>query len=699
MVCKQCGAIIPDSMNRCQRCGAALSAGDGSRRVSAMRQGAPKAESAPASKPQQEPTGNAVQREIGDFSELRNRRHKAAGVSTAHGRNAENGPQDRAARKAVLRAMKEDGRAAKEAFRKAKLAQKKAKLAEEAAVRDDCAAARARRRADTIGGEKLQQEAVRLTRKAAAAMAAAEAKKQAARQLMNEAEDKNAVYTSQKTYNVRRVMINWSHVALILMGLMVIAVIGFYIFLQTSFPGQMMLARWGRECSSDALWAYGQEMVTEGNITRAIELYEKAYQQDPKREDIYSKLQLLTVAYEANQQPDKAEEIYTLMYKQLDKKNPVAYKNIVRLMRAQGRLVECADFLLLAYENTGEATFIRQRTEMLPATPTATLATGKYSTQKTVELQSAEGYDIYYIIGQGELPEEGTLYTEPLRLNEGYHAVRAVAVSSNLISDELAVAYTITLPNPAAPVANVASGTYKTAAVRLRNPNPFDVTIYYTVDGTSPTANSPIYSGEPIVLPGAHSMHLKAVCVDANGKVSNELDVEYEITGPSFRFYFNSGDEFSNFSVMRTTMENFKKKYGEPLEQGEVDDNAIPGICIKLTYSWGEARFYSSEKGYILYYVETASSQMTGPRSTRVGMSMNDLIASFRDMNQAKNQDGTRSLYHDDKAGTGYIYVDDENSYRVEYCYYREDSAVVSLCYYVDSNVVTRITIKCYYPK
>lgn len=498
------------------------------------------------------------------------------------------------------------------------------------------------------------------------------------------------------TFRTQGITVNWSAVAVIILIIIVLCVIGAFLYLNLTDNGQLILARLGKDTSSEALWTYGTELLDQGYIEQSITTYEKAWKQEPDKEDIYDKLLLLAEAYEAAGRAGDAESIFYTMYQDIDKKNVLAYKNIVRLMKAEGRNTEAAQFLSLAYENTGDVTFSRQRSEMLPAAPTANLGGGKYSTYKTLELTSAEGYDIYYLFGFGTLPEDGQLYTGPIELTEGYFALHAVCISSELMSDELSVNYTITLPNPSAPYPSLASDTYNSAKVKLRNTNDFDVTIYYTIDGTSPTANSPIYTGDPIELPGGKSIHLKAVCVDAYGKVSNELDVEYEIL-QSFKRYFNESDEFSGFSIMSTTRDAFVRKYGNPIEETEIEDSAIPDLCMKLSYSWGEARFYSSEKGFILYHVETTGSMMTAPRSTKVGMTVREITEKFRDLGQKENQDGSRSLYHDDKQGTGMIYITDENSCRIEYVYFRNDDSQVTLCYYADNDRVNRISIRCAY--
>lgn len=500
----------------------------------------------------------------------------------------------------------------------------------------------------------------------------------------------------KKAVRTRRSSINWAKIALYLFIAFILIVITGWVLLQTTLQGQLILARLGRETSAEALWIYGKELMDEGYIEKSIATYEKAYKQDPNIENLYEYLKELALAYEAAGRDGDAETIFTKMC-ELDPKNSYAYEKIVNLMIKQDRKPAAAELLEKAYKNTGKTAFNTQRSELLPITPTASLGGGKYSSAKTLELESPEGYKIIYLFGQGNLPEDGTEYLGPITLGEGYWALKAVCVSSELVSDELNVNYTITLPAPQAPYFNLASNTYNSAAVKIRNLNDFPVTIYYTIDGTTPTANSPIYDGTPIVLPRGRSVHLKAVCVDASGKVSNERDVEYEILGGELKKYFREDDSFSGFTLMNTKRDAFEKKYGSR-EAVEIEDGAIRDKCISVTYDWGSARFYSSEKGYTLYYVETTSSSMVGPRSTKVGMSRESVLNAFRDMGQAKNQDGSRSIYYDNLEGcyASETAVRDGKS-RIDYSYERDDDATVTLSYELENNTVVKISILCSY--
>ena len=518
---------------------------------------------------------------------------------------------------------------------------------------------------------------------------------------------------------VHRMMVNWAMVGAVAMVLLVFALIGAYVFLKMTDQGQLIMARMGKDADATALWTYGQELLDEGHVARSIATFEKAYEMEPEREDLYARLTQLADAYEAAGRTADAERIYTVMYTQVDKENTYAYQEIMRLMEAQGRQMELSSFLKVAYENTKNAFFRRQREDLLPSTPTASEEAGSRKFEQDVELLSAEDYDIYYLFGdEGILPEDGTLYTKPIHLSEGSYVLRAVAVSSDLVSDEMRVTYTITLPTPLAPGISLAPGTYerrqriwlkhiesedetllrqksnKTEAEKAILAKLSDITIYYTVDGQTPTSNSPIFDGEPFYLP-AGSCTLKAVAVNGFGKVSNVLERTYKIKTP-FKKFFNEADVFSDFTIMKTTRDQFVKKFGSPKSEKKTEDSTVTGNTMQLTYAWGYAKFCQTEAGNVIYAFETNSASVSGPRKTKVGMQRDDVIAMYRDMGQANDQNGDRSLYHD-ALGIGKLYHLSKTKERLDYLYYREDSGIVTLSYHLENGKVAKMGMKCGY--
>ena len=184
------------------------------------------------------------------------------------------------------------------------------------------------------------------------------------------------------------------------------------------------------------------------------------------------------------------------------------------------KLIRYISFLLLAM--------------LIPQSPEPDLVPGNYDAAISITLTSAQESEIYYTFQEdARLPGEGIRFTEPILLEEGLHNLRAVCVKGELVSDELQATYRIILPSPQMPRCSLAPGTYQTKQkVRLKpgedNINE-DITIYYTIDGSTPDADSPVYhDGEEIQLP-AGNVTLQAVAVNRYGKVSNMLVVKYKI--------------------------------------------------------------------------------------------------------------------------------------------------------------------------
>ncbi len=467
--------------------------------------------------------------------------------------------------------------------------------------------------------------------------------------------------------NYRRPMVNWAMIALIALILAFAGGVGAYAYLKLTPGGQLMLARMGRDASPDAYWTLGGEYLDQGYIARSVDTYEKALAMQPDHPQLVEKLMLLAEAYETASRRDDAEAIYTRIYTELAPQDPIGYRNAIRLiLQDEERLPEAVDIMQLAAEKTGDASFAKQRSSYVPLPPKATVPSGRHLISQTVEFVSPQGYDIYYLTGPGQLPEDGMLYTGPITLGEGSYSFRAVCVSSNLVSDVMDVKYVVTLPTPPAPKSNLMAGTYKGyQSFRLRDmaedkkqPN----TIYYTLDGTAPSPeDSPRYTGEPIKLAGGTTT-VRAIAVNSYGKVSNEMIVQYKITNvPRFKNYLNKDDEFASFTLMKTRLEEFTALYGEPDSLTEIEDSDVVGSCYLASYPWGEARFVDSDIGKLVYFVRTSSPSMAGPRGVKVGMDLADITALFRDMGQLPNDRGDRGIYYNIDVGYANYKVDSDD--------------------------------------
>ena len=481
-----------------------------------------------------------------------------------------------------------------------------------------------------------------------------------------------------------RKMVNWFKVGLLLTVLAVLVLGGGYFFLKRTEPGQILMARLGREASSTALWKVGEEMLDRGNIGEAILNFEKAKAKDAEEGVVdVDGLLLLGTAYEADGRTRDAAALYEEIYTETPSR-PEAYVNHIRILLAsneKGDKAKASELMKLAYEKTGDSSFFTQRNDFVPAPPEVDLTAGYYETKKYIAITSYQGYDVYYTFDENaELPAGGTKFTERVFLDEGIHTLRAVAVNDELVSDELRGTYRIIMPSPQTPRSSLAPNTYKTRQrMRLKpgldNENDYDIVIYYTVDGSSPDADSPVYTGEPFWLPGGR-VTLKAVAVNKYNKVSNMLEILYKIEIPEpLRGYNSEEDGFKDFTLYVTSMVEFQRLFGEGTLVGETTLENLDTECRRYNYAWGYAVMSKTKAGWVVAEINlSGNGPIAAPRGTRIGDSESFVVSKFRDMGQVESPSGNRGLYAS-KDGTGKIWVQEDGGKLIRYRCYTPDSS------------------------
>ena len=145
------------------------------------------------------------------------------------------------------------------------------------------------------------------------------------------------------------------------------------------------------------------------------------------------------------------------------------------------------------------------------ARPTITPNGGEFETTVDVTLACAtEDATIYYTLN-GETPTtESTLYVEPFTLAETT-TVKAIAVKEGMDNSAVAVAtFTKVVPTAATPTITPNGGTFETSVEVTLACATEDAAIYYTLDGTDPTAESTLYA-EAFTL--AETTTVKAIAV------------------------------------------------------------------------------------------------------------------------------------------------------------------------------------------
>ena len=499
----------------------------------------------------------------------------------------------------------------------------------------------------------------------------------------------------RKPKPVNSFSVNWMIVLVVVLSLVFLAGVGTFAYLRATQNGQRILARLGYDANSAALWEVGEEQMNTGDLERAVASFEKAAEKDGDGNVNVPGLLTLGSAYEALGRLEDAEAIYVRLYTDVVPSALEPYTNEIRILQSTGRDAEAAVLMQTAYQKTGSATFSRQRAELLPQQPVTDITAGQHNIKKTMHLSSPQGYDIYYIINNEDavLPADGTKYEDGIFLDEGTWTLRAVCVNGDLVSDELRATYYVALPSPSVPRVSLAPGTYKQRQrVRiwpsLDNMEAIEkgedvITLYYTIDGSIPNADSPIFRDGDGILLKTRKVTLRAVAVNSNGKPSFVKEVTYVVeANPKAREAYVSQD-VGSIKLNSTTYEDFSAQYGEGDSREDLTLDGISNPCRRFHYDWGYATFQRINGKLYIVELYCTTDQIKAPRATQVGMSEEAILGKFCDMGQVESPSGNRGLYSNDD-GTGKIYKNEDGSRTIRYIAYTVDGHHLQLDYQLD---------------
>lgn len=168
-------------------------------------------------------------------------------------------------------------------------------------------------------------------------------------------------------------------------------------------------------------------------------------------------------------------------------------------------------------------------TYVFPASaPVVSPAPGSYSSSQTVRMSSSTPYAKIYYTVDGSSPSQVSLYYTGPFLVTSNETVQAVTYSRGYTASPVVTsAYTILTP---APTITPGSGKYYSAqSISIADAAPA-AAIYYTTDGSLPTASSTIYTG-PIAM--TSNITVRAVAVSPGDAISSESDSSYNVPAPT----------------------------------------------------------------------------------------------------------------------------------------------------------------------
>lgn len=541
----------------------------------------------------------------------------------------------------------------------------------------------------------------------------------------------------------RRSNTNWALIGLIAILLVMAAGVGYYLYMNESEEGhritarklvlesgpeqfelalskdplvleeqEELLRRWN-DIPVKSFWEVSEEYLDSGDLPTALKGFTLADILDP---DNYDGLLLMASTMEMIGDAASAERVYIKLYEEVSAIRTEAYTALIRIYQEQERRPEAAEMMRIAYQNTERENFRLLREDYIPESPQVSLVAGRYeiSTMKEdILLTSPQGYDVYYTTDENAvLPDEGTLVTdgiiEPV---EGSIRIRAVAVSGDLVSDPLSVSYTFFYPTPPAPKSNLAPNTYKKLySVELR-PGKVEeftkkqqaemeanLTYHYTIDGSIPTEESPVFDGTPIKLPSGR-VTLKAICINQYGKMSSTLEVGYKFdVAPYPKTMYGMKDNainfeddmFGGFELNKTTQYEFETAFGEPKSEKTTKYLHLIDEAHELEYSWGKATFVHMGNLWQLVRVEMTSGFTSTPRNIGLGASLSEVTSAYKDFGQVYSPNGTRGLYFS-FPNVGQLLIAEDGTKYVQYTAHTLESKMWVLQYWLDGDRVEKI--------
>jgi len=179
--------------------------------------------------------------------------------------------------------------------------------------------------------------------------------------------------------------------------------------------------------------------------------------------------------------------------------------------------------------------------------PTFSPSAGTYTSAQTVTLADATpGASVYYTVDGSTPTAASTLYssTSPISVSTTT-TIKAFAVASSYSNSAVASGtYTINLRAAATPTFSPAPGSYSSAQSVTISDTTTGASIYYTTDGTTPTASSTFFSSSsPIAVTTTTTIEAVAVASGYSQSAVATATYTFTASGPSISVVESANDE------------------------------------------------------------------------------------------------------------------------------------------------------------
>ena len=273
----------------------------------------------------------------------------------------------------------------------------------------------------------------------------------------------------------------------------------------------------------------------------------------------------------------------------------------------------------------------------------ASPAGGTYTAAQEVTLSSNDASAAIFYTTDGSTPTaSSTSYTGPVSITkEGVTVLKFVAIAGSTTSPVVTETYTIDTIAPTVS-ASPAGGTFGSTQSVTISSDDANASVYYTTDGSTPTANSTKYAG-PVQV--SRSLTLKAVAVDTAGNVGPVGQWAFVIGLPTTSLTLGTPSPATVNYGGTTTLTGVLSSAGSPVAARAVTVQsralssstwvAVPGLTATTSSTGGYSISGVSPLATVDYRVAfagdagfQASTSAAQRVSVRAVLNLNPLVAS-----------------------------------------------------------------------
>ena len=168
-----------------------------------------------------------------------------------------------------------------------------------------------------------------------------------------------------------------------------------------------------------------------------------------------------------------------------------------------------------------------------PNPPSFNIGTGTYSTPFTVTISEASSCATVYYTTDGSTPTAASaVYSSPISISKTTRLQAIAECPGGSSSAVSSATYTFSLSAPNPPSFSIGTGTYSTPFTVTISEASSCATVYYTTDGSTPTAASAVYSS-PISISKTTRLQAIAECPESGSSAVSSATYTFSLSAPN----------------------------------------------------------------------------------------------------------------------------------------------------------------------